>query len=132
MACYCIKKLFVFTCNRMALVYTNFVCTYAGNPAPRTAGGQRQTRSFAARFKTNKGASKMKERQHKEMNGTLGRFTRSTAECIYAIGSEGERIVGYWQRPRCAQAPAIKSMTRVQDRFVLEMSGSGCKLYLSA
>lgn len=49
---YCIKNLFTKGHNRMALVYTNFVCTYAGNPAPRVAGGQRQTRSGAARFKT--------------------------------------------------------------------------------
>ena len=77
----------------------------------------------------------MTERKHTKMHGTLnGRFSGTNKTGIYAVSGDGgkERLVGQWQRQRCAPVPEIKSLTLEDDFYVLEMSGSGCKLYLSA
>lgn len=73
----------------------------------------------------------MTEAQHKAMRGTYGTYTGSTAEGICARGSDGERIVAYWKRPRCASAPEIVSMERAGSVYILKTS-DGCKFFLLA
>lgn len=72
--------------------------------------------------------------EHTKMHGTLhGKFLGANKTGIYAVSDDGEeRLVGQWQRQRCALVPEIKSLTRDEDLYVMEMAGSGCKLYLSA
>lgn len=117
--------------NKMAPVPTLLRNVVQGAILPLRGLGKLAYGSFQKDGSNNNGGN-MTEKEFSMMHGTLcGKFSRADTTGIYAVAEdEGERLVGHWQRPRGSQIPEIKSITKEDDCYVLEIKSDGRKLYL--